>query len=215
MLSVRNLFRALALGVLVLCAACTMKFDPSAGAKIQTVTLTGFDEPDYAALGYFVLRATSVTPQDSDEFSTLMAKQNLHLGAELKAAIAQALRNDGYQVVDGNSAVPADAVFNVSIRGLRTDAALYASHGGAFEPEFVVITKLTDARTKSTLFQQLYLYADDSIEPIDGSILLRPDEKYAFLTARGLFSDLPRAAEGFRAVEPLVAQSIEAALKKP
>lgn len=209
--SAGKLFRALALGTLALCAGCATKFDPAAGAKVHTVALTGFDEPEYGALSYFVLNATTVVPRES--FSAMMDRQNLHLGAELKVVLAQALRNDGYEVVD--DAATADALLNVRITGFRTDYVIYASYLDLYEPEITVVAKLTDAHTHGTLFQQLYLYANNSIEPMDGSLLLRPDPKYSFRSVERLVEDPKLAADGLRAVEPMVAQSLQASLKKP
>lgn len=206
-----KVFRALALGALALCAGCATKFDPAAGAKVHTVALSGFDEPEYGALSYFVLNATTVLSQK--DFSNMMEKQNLHLGAELKVALAQALRDDGYEIVD--DAATADAVLNARITGFKTDYVAYASYPGVYEPEVTVVVKLTDAHTHGTLFQRLYLYADNSIEPMDGSLLIRPDPKYSFRTVDGLVANPALAAEGLRAVEPAVASEVRAALKRP
>jgi hypothetical protein len=196
---------------LALCAGCATKFDPAAGAKVHTVALTGFDEPEYGALSYFVLNATTVVPRES--FSSMMEKQNLHLGAELKATLSQALRDDGYEIVDDSS--NADAVLSGKITGFRTDYVIYASHLDLYEPEVTVVVKLTDAHTHGTLFQRLYLYANNSIEPMDGSLLIRPDPKYSFRTVEGLVANPALAAEGLRAVEPAVANEVRAALKRP
>jgi hypothetical protein len=148
-----------------------------------------------------------------------MARQNLHLGAELKEAVAQALRNGGYRVVEDGNAGPIDAVLDIRIDGASPPAfqsPLYASHGGDFEPEFFAVAKLTDSKTKNTLFFHTYIYRNNSIEPIKSlGTLIRPDSKYAFKTSKAPFENPQLAAEGFRAAEPLIAQGIASTLKKP
>jgi hypothetical protein len=202
------------LGVFGLCSACATQFDPANSARIHTIALAGFNEPDFIAQDRLVLRTFSVQPRGASDFAALMAGQNLHLGAELKAAITQALRDDGYEVVE--AAGTADAVLDVKIAGAPPNSVpLYESAAGNYEPEFSVIATLKDAKTKHTLFLELYDYRDNSIKPIDGSILIRPDPKYGFRTAKELFDNPRLAAEGFRAPVPLIAQSIGAALKKP
>src|SRR5258706_9533125 len=101
---------------LILCAACATQFEAADATRIHKIRLSGFTEPTYQALFFVLLNAAPVKPEGYDEFSVLMARQNLHLGAELKAAVTQALRNDGYEVVEDGS-TSADAVLDLQIRG--------------------------------------------------------------------------------------------------
>ncbi len=75
--------------------------------------------------------------------------------------------------------------------------------------------KLTDAKTKKTLFSQFYLVANNSLKPMDGTILVEPDRKFYVSSTRDLFEKPEIAAAGFRSAIPLLAQYIAAALKKP
>ena len=196
---------------LILCAACATQFEAADATRIHKIRLSGFAEPTYQALFFVLLNAAPVKPEGYDEFSVLMARQNLHLGAELKAAVTQALRNDGYEVVEDGS-TSADAVLDLQIRGWEPSPnPLYASHGGDYEPEFVIGIQMTDSTTKRTLFSGGYVYRDNLIKPRTGSA---PDPKYYFKTAKELFDNPQLAAQGFRAAEPLIAQSIESALRK-
>lgn len=206
----------LVLGIVGLCGGCATQFDPANSAGIRTIKLSGFDEPTYEAQDRFVLRTFSVTPQGSSDFAALMAGQNLRLGSELKAAVAQTLRSDGYEVIENDAAGPADAVLEMKLAGAPPNfAPLYEAAAGNYEPEFSAEATLRDTKTKHKLFFELYVYRDNSIKPIDGSILIRPDPKYGFRTAKELFDNPELAAEGFRAPIPIIAQSIGSALKKP
>ena len=197
-------------GILLICTACATQFDPTDAARVHTIALAGFAEPHYDALIQFGTKDSSLEP----DFSDLLAKQNFHLGAELKTAVSSELQNTGYEVIDDSKA--ADAVLEVSITGFPPASnPAYSAALGDFEPEFVARAKLKDVKTGKTLFSRTYVYRDNSIEPIDGSLLIRPDPKYGFSTSKALFANPQLAAEGFRAAEPLIARSIATSLKKP
>ncbi|HYM17944.1 MAG TPA: hypothetical protein VEU06_05225 [Micropepsaceae bacterium] len=200
--------------IAILCSGCVTAISPSDAARVQTISLSGFNEPGFDALDFLILTPIPARPSGYDEFPTLMERQSLHLGTELAAAIAQGLRNDGYKVVEGGSA-NADATLDVQLLGFPPAAtALYAAHGGDFEPEFTAVATLTDSSTKKTLFRGAYVYRNNSLKPIDGTILIRPDPKYYFKTSKALFDNPQLAAEGFRAAEPIIAQLIAASLKR-
>jgi hypothetical protein len=208
-----RLLRLAGLAVAVLSfGGCATKFDPGNAAHIQTIALTGFAEPGFRAQFRMGLNISTVTPSGPDRFADLLATQNLHLGAEMKAALAAALRADGYQIVDG----PADAVLDVTLDGAPPmSEPLYEAAFGNFEPEYATKVKLTDSKSGKTLFSILYLYRDNTLSPMDGSILIRPDPKYSFASADALFADPALAAQGFRAPIATIAQSVGTFLKKP
>jgi len=145
-----------------------------------------------------------------------MTELNFHLGAELKGVVAEALRRQGYQVLEDGNPTAVDAVLNVEILGyFKTRVPVYAAFGGSvFKPMFAANATLRDASTKRTLFRRLYAYSALPA-PIDGTILFRPDPKYSFKTSEEIFDRPQFAAEGFRAAEPVIARFIASDLKKP
>jgi hypothetical protein len=205
----------LALSLLVpTLAGATTSFDPAENANLHTIALTGFDEPEFTAYCPNPNRSrhdSIIVPAGS--FQSLTTQQGLHFAAELKDAIAQALRADGYEIVDG----PADAELTAKTFGITTQKPRYATRGlsGDCEPQITISVTLTDAKSGSTLFHRLYLYVDSWVSPWDGSLKFTPDPKYTFKLYHDIFADIPRAIEAIRALEPLVAQSVGESLKKP
>ena len=213
--NVRIFARALALaGLLPLLCACATKFEAADAARVNTIAIQKVDEPKYYAFTYFVAHQNPVLADDNQEFNTAMERQNLHLGAELADAVAQALRGDGYKIANADEA---DAVMNLTVGGFLPDqpGPTYSAHAAAFEPELTIKARLTDTKTKKTLFQQLYLIANNSIKPMDGTIMLVPDEKYYLASTKDLFGKSDVAAAGFRSALLLVADHIAQSFKKP
>jgi hypothetical protein len=181
-------------------------------AGIHTIQLFGFAEPDYQIQGRFVLNTISMAPSDEVSFSSLLANNGLHLGTEMKAAIAQALRNDGYQIDDSHNA---DAVLEVKFAGAPPNfAPMYEAAAGPYEPEYSVDVALRDTKTNKKLFHQFYVYRDNSISPMDGTILLKPDPKFNFNRPEDFYKEPVRAADGFRAAIPRVAESVGTLVNK-
>jgi len=211
----RRFVRALALaGCLPLLCACATKFDAASAARIKTIAIQKVDEPKYYAFNYFVAKQTPITPDASQDFNAAMERQNLHLGAELAASVAQALRSDGYQIANGDEA---DAVMTLTIGGFLPDqpGPTYSAHGAALEPEMTIKARLTDTKTKKTLFEQLYLIANNSIKPMDGTVMLVPDQKYYLTANKDLAEKADVAAAGFRSALPMVSGHIAQAFKRP
>jgi len=180
-------------------------------AGIHAIALTGFAEPKFRIQGRLGLRTFNEKPGGMDDFTAVLEDAGLHLAAELKDAIAQALRDDGY-LVDGGAA---DATLDITIGGAPPNAVpMYQSAFGGYEPEYSVEAVLKNSRTGKTVFHQLYVYRDNSISPVDGTILIRPERQYEFKSRAVFVTDPKHAADGFRAAIPLVAQSIGALLKK-
>lgn len=200
------------LAALALAGCGSTKLAQTDAAGIHAVALAGFAEPHFRIQGRLGLRTFDEKPDGMDDFATVLAKSGLHLGAEMKEAIAQALRDDGYQVDSG----AADATLDVTLGGAPPNfAPMYESAFGGYEPEYSVEAVLKDAHGKKTVFHQFYVYRDNSISPVDGTILIRPDAKYEFKSAQGIADDPKHAADGFRAAIPQIAQSIGTLLKRP
>lgn len=196
-----------------LLACSATKFDLADGARIKAIALPKPEEPEYFAYSYFVQKQDPILRDDKEDFNTLMQGQKLHLGAELSAAVAQVLRDDGYQILEDGDA---DAVMKLKIGGFLPGqpGVTYSSHGAEVEPEFMVRATLTDSKTQRKLFEQLYLFANNSIKPMDGTIMLVPDPKYYFTADKDVFKNPELAAAGLRSVIPLVANHIATSLKK-
>jgi hypothetical protein len=204
---------ALMSGVLVVCTACVTQFDAASAAHVQTIAVRLIEEQPIIAARQFVQRV-DITDQGDQSFSELMARQNLHLGAELKTAIARELGADGYSVIDDPAT--ADAVLEFTIGGIiPVNAPAYAAAATSFEPEYTVRVTLRDRKTQRRLFHRLYLYRDNTFSPLDGSLLIRPDPKYSFSTAEVLFNNPAQAAEGFRAGLSEIAKSVGVSLRRP
>lgn len=201
-------------------AACTLlsscgstKLAAADAANVHTIRLSGFSEPTYNVQDRFVLKTSSAAPDKGVSFESLLASHGLHLGDEMKVAISLALRNDGYQIEDSGNA---DAILEVKFDGAPPNAnPMYEGAPAVYQPEYSVHVTLTDAKTQKKIFHQFYVYRDNSVAPMDGTILIRPEPKYNFATAADLFNKPELAAEGFRAAIPIIAQSVGSQLKKP
>jgi hypothetical protein len=208
---------AILVGLLpLLCACGATRFDMADATRIKTIAVAKVEDPKYFAYAYFVQHQDPLVQDDNQDLNALMEKQNLRLGAELSAAVVQALHKDGYDVTD-SGANDADAEMTLSVGGFLggQPGPTYSSHGAELEPEFMVRAKLTDGKTKKKLFEQYYLFANNSIKPMDGTMLLVPDKKYYFTSDKEMFAKPEVAAAGFRSVIPLVAEHIAVSLKRP
>jgi len=201
--------------ILTVCALLTgcgsAQLAATDAASIHTIQLSGFAEPHYRLQDRFVLRTDSVVPNKDVSFDSLLTSNGLHLGEEMKAAIAQALQSDGYQISDSGNA---DAILQVEFDGAPPNSEPMYEGAPTFQPEYSVHVSLLDAKTKKKVFRQFYVYRDNSVSPIDGTILLKPEPKFNFKRAEDLYADPKRAADGFRAAIPRVAQSVGTLLNK-
>jgi hypothetical protein len=150
--------------MLVLCAACTTSLGASDAANIKTIALSGFSEPEYNVIGradiYLYTR-----PAGYEEFSSLMARENLLLGAELKSTITQALGTVGYQIVGESDVNVADAVLDVTIEGWvasRSPAYRATPFRSQYRPEFRMRATLTDPRTILYLMSSIFMLSKSS-----------------------------------------------------
>jgi hypothetical protein len=210
--------RAFPIGVIFLIALAlagcgSARFEATEAANVHSIQLAGFDEPRYELQFRMGLKTTNEsTPNTEKPFAAMLSDAGLHLGAELKTAVGEALAADGYQVTDGG----ADAVLSVKIGGAPPNfAPMYEAAWGGYKPEYSVLAELKDARTGKSLFHQFYVYRDNSVSPIDGTILIRPDPQYEFAWPEKIAADIKHAADGFRAPVPQIAQSVGTLLKKP
>lgn len=183
--------------VLLIGAACATHLDSANAARIHSIALIGFENPT----------VDSAAPQFDPNHA------NLRLGSELKVAVMQALTKAGY-VISNDSGISSDTVLRIEVTGvpIRTHPYYGAPHGfidqrHRAEPEFAVKATLTDSKSKATLFSRLYLYKDAFMSPADGSLLIRPDEKYT--------ADVEHAVEAFRDGETQIANAIAVDLKRP
>jgi hypothetical protein len=204
-----------ALGAFALCSGCgSTRFDTASAPGIHSIGFSGFEEPHFAAQDRLVLNTFSANPNGAPDFNTLMADQNLHRAQDLKAAIARQLQSYGYQTVEDGGA--SDAILDVKIDGAPPNfAPMYESAAAGYKPEYSVSATLKTAGAGKRLFHQFYVYRDNSISPVDGTILIRSDAKFEIHSAQELFHDPKLAADGVRAAVPIIAQSIGTLLKKP
>lgn len=203
----RDLKVALAaiLGAICL-SGCATKMDAADASRIKSITITTATEPDYY---YGPTSAYGV----SRDFNTPMKSQGLRLGSELADAIARKLQAEGYQT----GKAPADAAMDILVSGLlpTQQGPYYAMQSEGLEPMVTAKVRLVDSASGKTLFNQIYEFADPPIKPMDGTVLMTPDKKYAFKSEDDLLAHPAMAAEGFRSMLEPIASAVAASLKKP
>lgn len=107
-------------------------------------------------------------------------------------------------------------ILSLNVTGFKPSekGPTYAEYATNFEPEFMAKAVLTDFKSGKKLFQQFYLFASNTIKPMDGTIYFEADPKYFAADQFVLFQHPEIAAAGFRSAIPLIAQDIAKALKK-
>ena len=182
---------------------------------IPIIALGDVEEPDdYVVLTAGVAqddaRAISLArgaPQAS--FAQAMAGQDLHMGEELHAAIAEALLGKRLKVVpaDGQKAHyrldVAIPVHTVTYSDSATDDSLL--------PGFVVLVMVRDMRTGEIRARDRIVYGRTDIE---SAHTLDCDARFRFATEDALFADPKTAADGLRAGIAAVAQEIAGILAR-
>jgi hypothetical protein len=190
-------------------SACVgnMTIGPMMLERVQTIALSNVVEPQYKIIGGIPTGSTG------DDFHEAMTKQNLHLGADLRSAFADAVEKGGYRVLEPG-ANNADARLEVSFMG---NFAFYLVHPPILlrptEPGVIVDVRLVDW-SSTTLFQRRYVYAVGTVDE-----RLRPDPMY-LIGGSMLFRPSPlevpeQAAAGLRASVPLLAEALSSDLAKP
>ena len=174
--------------------------------KIRSVALIGFAEPKFQ-VGSIGGLLEPQQPATTDRLNAAMSAEKLHLGAELKIAIAEALRNEGYDVEESANAWRTDAILDGELVAVEyAPSNPLIGGGGQFTPEVVARVELTEARTGKVLFAKSYDYS-----VLTGADF-RPDAKYRFGISEDMFRNPQFTADGFRASEPLIASAVAAAL---
>jgi len=188
-------------------AGCATQMNASDAGRIQSIAVTAIAEPHY----YYAGRGAN------EDFNEPMRSQGLHLGSEMADAIAKELQQGGYQASAGSLATAPDAKMEITLGGLLPDqlGPIYARQNEGLEPVFTAKVRLVDSKTGKTLFSQLYEVADPPIKPMDGTVLIVPDKKYAMTEESDFAAHPERAAAGFRSAIQPVAKSVAASLKKP
>lgn len=172
------------------------EFKPADAVNLHTIAIAPPDDP------------TAAADYDAD-------LQNIHIGDEVKVALSGALRTDGYTVVD-QGADAADAVLSIVISGAPPVARPeFEMEFFTYFPSYSVLITLRDAATRHVLYDRLFVYHKAFIKPIDGSMLIQPDDKYVFHAQDDIGKNPALAAEGVRAAIPIIAQTVGASLKKP
>lgn len=182
---------------------------------IRTVGLGPIADPD----DYAVMSANGGPQYDSRTFvsgaggglslAEAMAREDLHLGAELHDAIAEALLAQGMRVApaeaDGASVKLLVAIMPSSVS--YSDVAL----GDDLIPGFTVKLFVTDAKNGRFLMTDSILYGQSTRR---GEHAVFPDARYRFSSVEALLADPKSAAQGFRAGITAVADEIAKDLKR-
>ena len=175
-------------------AAQVVFLNAYAAAPIRAVRLPPIAEPAYAIVsssadaGQYDSR--TFVPQGAARmsFAESMARENLHLGAELRIRIEQALTRAGLRVSDVAAGVELSIVF--SPEGARySDAVL----GDDFTPSYSTILRLTPGNAPPAEFRITYA------EGVYGAHTISPDASFRFTSQDALLTDPSAAAQGLRA----------------
>ena len=202
-----HLRRMCGTSVLILLSACASRapVDPAKLRQVHVISLTGFSDPKFSPMMIGAL----LTDDDLNEIS---AKEDLHLGTDLKMAVSTALQNAGYKVQDGNAAT-SDAVLNVKF-GPVSYFAMPIIVGGGFGPAVMIDIHLETAKTGETLMSRTYEYQLSTYTGLTGYLALAADKKYEFDTVDAMEKNPQLVAEGLHAAIPLFARSIASELPK-
>jgi hypothetical protein len=173
-----------------------------AAALVHTVRVAPIAEPVYAIVsssasaGQYDSR--SFVPQSAERlsFAQSMERQNVHLGAELRARVEETLTRAGLPVSE--AAADAELSIRFSPEGARySDAVL----GDDFAPSYLVILRVSNKNAAPREFRISYGEGDN------GPNTLYPDAGFRFTSPDALTADPSAAAEGLRAgLLPLAAE---------
>jgi hypothetical protein len=193
---------ACAAGGAILSAALAFQ---AGAAERHVIALSQIAEPgayrivSSAALDQYDSRSFVSGAGEGKSFAEAMAAQNLHLGAELFAALRSALMRGGFSV--GSNA---DAILTA---GIEPGSVQYTDQplGDDLMPSYAVTLTLKDAKTGMVLLDTRILYGETSG---DGVRAIYPDARYRFTSPGAVMADPVSAAEGLRAGLPLIAAEI-------
>jgi len=141
----------------------------------------------------------SVAGHDLDR---ILESRNVHLGADLRAAVANALTADGYRVTPEPS-YDTDASLNLTLRRIRYNGVPFHERVTA---EIVVDANLVDLNSHAVLYSRTYMVSDTEHEIGDEAVA--PDPAYVFAGYNDVVADPERAVAGLRANFALIAKAI-------
>jgi hypothetical protein len=164
-----------------------------AAAPMPSIRLQPIAEPAYAIvsssadLGQYDSR--TFVPQGAAQisFAQSMARENLHLGTELRTRIEEALTRAGLRV-----STVADRELSVIF---SPDGARYSDEvlGDDFTPSYSIILRLTAGKASPVEFRITYA------EGANGPHTISPDARFRFTSQDALLTEPSAAAEGLRA----------------
>jgi hypothetical protein len=177
---------------------------------VPVVALGDISEPEE----YFVLSAG--TPQDDPQaisldrsapqpsFTEAMAGQDLHLGGELHAALAEALLGKKLKVIPANDGQKAHYRLDVAIP-VNTVGYSDTPKDSQLMPGFVALVMVRDMRTGEVLLRDRIVYGRTEFE---SNHTLDCDTRFRFASEGALLADPKAAADGLRAGVTAVAGEI-------
>ncbi len=216
--------------------------DAETAKSIKRIALAGPENPSRYALydtdiGMALMTGLAVNPgaaagigptptESTRQDATLteaMASQNLHLGDEMRVAIADALRQLGFNVIQADIArkrpskmlesykglaVDADVLLDVSIEKCAYTRRLLFDFG----PSLIINARLVEVQSAKELFLKMYLYNMHVTNW--GFVNLRPPERFGFGSPKEVLAHPELAAEGFRAVIPMIVDDLRTGFAK-
>jgi hypothetical protein len=148
--------------VLIALTACTSQrpIDRDALEQVRVISLAGFSDPKLSPMMEGAL--------PSGDLNQILARENLHLGADLKSATSDALRQEGYKVLESNSGT-SDAILNVTF-GAVSYFSKPLIFGSGFGPLVMIEVHLENAKTGKTLMSHIYEYQLSTYTGLTGYI---------------------------------------------
>ncbi len=228
--------------ILVLLAACStpQTFDSKSAGGLQRIVMVKVQEPERylvgsngssasltgngSLLGQIIAGAQSEN-ETNQKFRAGIATQKVTLGSDMTAAIADKLRQDGYQVelVDLPAPPPGemhkdftafkdkgDAVLDLVLLG----AGYGYSTGLPYEPAVTLQAELTELKTQRLLYRNTISYANTRPQGGLGYQMLQPTPGYAFCGGGDLIKEPERAAAGLRSSVAPIAGTIGTDLRR-
>jgi hypothetical protein len=198
----------------------SQSFDHSAAAAIQEIAIAGPDD----RIQYVVSTAgASSATVFHDEFDAEMAQLGFHLGKEIRASLAHALHDAGYETAEVSIPhkkgkllepsqvrdVQADAVLDATIISVSYDQGLFSS---SLTPSLLVDVQLVDTKSGKILFGRRYIYTMETIGP--RVTILAADPRYTFESYDALLDNPEMGANGLRAAAPMIAANVAQAISK-
>jgi hypothetical protein len=180
---------------------------------VPIIALGPIAEPDdYVVLSAGASDDTHAISLDRNTPATLaqaMEGQDLHLGAELKAAIAEALLDKRMKVIPAGGQ---KAHYRVDV-AIPVHTVTYSDtpKDDSLLPGFVVLVMVRDMRTGEIRARDRIVYGRTDIESVH---TLDCDERFRFASEEALLADPKLAADGLRAGVAAVAKEIAAILAR-